>query len=221
MHEQKKLQALFFDFDGVIVDSCTIKENAFLKIFAGFSSEIIDRILEYHRLHGGISRVEKIRWAHAELIKKPLSEKDLDLWANHYSSLVVDAVVKAPYIAGAREFLEYCRVKKNELPLFVVSGTPQPELQEIVTRRGLDKYFTRILGSPVGKPEHIDNLLKQYRLSPGRCLFIGDAITDYNAALATGLHFIGIRGAVAFPEGVTVLSDCRNLKEMLAGCEMF
>ena len=77
-------------------------------------------------------------------------------------------------------------------------------------------YFQEVLGSPIRKPVHIRNLLSKYRLVPDHCVFVGDALTDYNASRETGLQFIGIQGEVAFPEGTTVLPDCRELEGAIA-----
>lgn len=215
MNKQKKLQAVFFDFDGVLVNSCVVKKDAFRHVFADYPSEIVAQILEYHRLHGGISRVEKIRWAHQELLHTPLNDEELACWAKQYSDLVLEAVVAAPCITGAQEFLDFCRADKPELLLFVVSGTPEPELQEIVTRRGLKSYFVEVLGSPTKKPAHIRNQLERWELSAERCLFIGDALTDYDAATKTGLQFIGIQGEVSFPAKVSVLPDFLEMRETI------
>ncbi len=215
MGSREKPQAIFFDFDGVIVDSCAVKKDAFRTLFEGYPQEIVDQLMEYHRLHGGISRVEKIRWAHQELLGKPLEQEELDLWAKRYAELVIDAVVEVPYIPGALEFIELWQEKGEGAPLFIVSGTPQPELQEIVQRRGLEQYFAKVLGSPTRKPEHIRCQLANYQLDPKRCLFIGDASTDYDAAIQTGLGFIGIDGDIVFPPQVKVLPDCRGLWQAL------
>jgi phosphoglycolate phosphatase-like HAD superfamily hydrolase len=46
-------------------------------------------------------------------------------------------------------------------------------------------------------------------------VFVGDALTDYNAARETGLHFIGIQGEVMFPDGTIVLADCTGLESAI------
>ncbi len=214
MSRLEKPQAIFFDFDGVIVDSCAVKKDAFRMLFAGYPQEIVDQLMEYHRLHGGISRVEKIRWVHQELLGAPLGQEELDHWARRYAELVIDAVVTVPYISGALEFLQDWQ-KQAGGPLFIVSGTPEPELREIVRRRGLEQYFVEVLGSPIRKPEHIRCQLANYQLDPKRCLFIGDASTDHDAAIQTGLGFIGIQGDIVFPPQVKVLPDCRDLSQVL------
>lgn len=79
----------------------------------------------------------------------------------------------------------------------------------------MSRYFREILGSPIKKPEHVKTLLARYRLLPERCVFIGDALTDYNAAKSTGLHFVGIYSEVDFPDGTCVLPDCTGLQEAI------
>jgi 3-deoxy-D-manno-octulosonate 8-phosphate phosphatase KdsC-like HAD superfamily phosphatase len=65
-------------------------------------------------------------------------------------------------------------------------------------------------------------LLEQYSLAAKQCVFIGDALTDYNAALETGLHFIGIQGDVTFPDTVKPLTDCQGLESALKNiCPVF
>ena len=206
------LQAIFFDFDGVLVDSNRIKTEAFRTLFAGYDARIVEEIVSYHRHHGGVSRVVKIKYAHQNIIKKALSDSAIDEWAARYSNLVVEKVVDAELINGAKEFLDRMH---GTLPAFIISGTPDAELREIVERKKLSGYFQQILGSPVRKPDHICNILTTYQLVPERCVFVGDALTDYHAARKTGLHFIGIQGEVKFPGETIVLPDCAKLQKTL------
>nr|WP_320190476.1 HAD-IA family hydrolase [uncultured Desulfobacter sp.] len=208
----QSIEALFFDFDGVLVDSTRTKKKAFEELFEDFSDEIVDAVVNYHILHGGISRVEKIRHAHKNIIKDPLTENEVMEWADRYSDLVMQDVVRAAWIKGAKDFLD---AYASKLPVFVVSGTPEPELKYIVDQRKIGHYFKEILGSPVKKTEHIKILLEKYSLTPKQCVFIGDALTDYNAALETGLQFIGIQGEVNFPDTVKPLPDCQGLESAI------
>ncbi|MGW8195826.1 MAG: HAD family hydrolase [Desulforhopalus sp.] len=202
------LQAVFFDFDGVIVDSNRVKTEAFCKLFGDYNDDIIDQVVEYHRQHGGISRVEKIDYAHRHIIKKSLTPEKLAQWASTYSRLVTQKVIEAEWIAGAQKCLDYLH---GRVAVFVISGTPEEELKYVIGKRKMSGYFDEILGSPTRKPEHIRHLLAQHLLAPRRCVFVGDALTDHDAAKETGLHFIGIQGEVPFPVGTKVLPDCTEL----------
>ena len=203
----------FFDCDGVLIDSVGVKTEAFRILFAPYGERILEQVLELNRLHGGISRVDKIQHSHTHFIGKPLSDSELKDWGQRYSDLVFDQVVKVPWIQGAEEFLSEMH---GQCPIFVISGTPEQELKRVIRARKMDHYFNEILGSPIRKPEHIRNLLAQYRLNPSSCVFIGDAFTDYNAAKETGLHFIGIQGDIEFPDDAVVLPDCTSLKKEIS-----
>lgn len=203
-------QAIFFDFDGVLVDSNAIKSKAFESLFAAYGNEVIARILAYHRHHGGISRVEKIRYAFAEILHVPLSEALLKQLAGRYSQLVIDAVIAAPWIGGARELLT--RISPH-IPLFIISGTPEPELRQIVSRRKMSDFFLDIAGSPITKPDHLRRLLAIHHLQPECSLFIGDSHTDWQSARQFGMPFLGIQGEYHFPSTVKVLRDCTPLAE--------
>lgn len=212
MNKKPKLNAIFFDFDGVIVDSNGVKTEAFRSLFKNYDQDIVAEIVDYHRQHGGISRVEKIRYAHQHIIKHQLSDEGLKALAAAYSELVMEKVIAIEWIDGAKDFLDR---KKNSLPMFVISGTPEDELQSIIERRKISGYFQKVLGSPIKKPDHVRNILIEYRFKPECCVFVGDALTDLHAAEETGLHFIGVQGEVAFPAGTKVLPDCRGLESAI------
>lgn len=207
------LQAIFFDFDGVILDSGRIKTDAFRLMFKPYGKDIIEKVVDHHQLNGGISRVDKLDYYHRVFLNDPLDQDGLDRACARFSDLVVDQVVACPWIPGAESFLQ---AHYRALPLFVVSGTPETELKEIISKRGMDLYFRRIMGSPVKKPAHVKSTLQDFRLDRNRCLFVGDAMTDFHTAAETGLKFIGIQGPTPFPDGTVVLPDCRDLASAIA-----
>jgi len=49
-----------------------------------------------------------------------------------------------------------------------------------------------IHGSPRTKNEIINKIISRNNYHCKRCLFVGDAMTDYNASIETGLNLIGI-----------------------------
>jgi len=206
-----RYQAIFFDFDGVIVESAEIKCQAFRTLYKEHGAEILKRVLAYHLAHEGISRVDKIIHCHKDFLGIELGEQDLAALAARYSSLVKEAVVMCDGVPGALDFL---KAHSEKLPLFVVSGTPETELQDIIERRGLSAYFTSTHGSPRHKGPIVMEVLFEHGLNGPDCLFVGDAMTDFNAAAETGLHFIGRVGAGEenpFPFRTKVISDLTTL----------
>lgn len=184
------LQAVFFDFDGVIVDTTAIKVQAFATLFAAYGTAVQEAVIRYHLQNGGMPRHEKLRHCFASFAKHSLSEEALAHAGATFSGLVMAEVVAAPLIAGALHTLQ--QLQEAGIPAFVLSGTPVDEMQMIVLQKGLAAYFKEVHGSPQTKPILVDDILLRYGLSPQHCLFIGDALADYQAALKTGLRFLGI-----------------------------
>ena len=182
-------EALFFDFDGVLADSLEVKTLAFARLFEPFGPEIVARVVDHHRNHGGVTRVDKFRHYYREFLQRPLGPKELADLCRQFARLVVSEVVAAREIPGAEAFL---RSLPGDLPCFVVSAAPEEEVQEIVQRRGWAGYFRELRGAPTTKRENLETLLRKHAFTPDRCLFFGDAESDYKAARACGVNFMGI-----------------------------
>ena len=184
-----QIQAVFFDFDGVIVDSVSLKTRAYQDLFHPYGDQAVQIITEYHAAHGGIDRYRKIKYTLDQLEVDSAAEIVDDLAAK-FASLVKDAVIERPLMSGMLEILK--SIQEAGVPAFVVSGTPERELQEIVTAKKLDAYFLEVLGSPATKEEILARLLNQYKFDGRRTLFLGDAQTDFKAAQSIRAIFIGI-----------------------------
>lgn len=180
------VSAIIFDFDGVIIESFDIKTQAFRELFKMYPDEV-DEIVEYHQQNGGVSRYKKFKHIYSQILKKPLDEKTCMELGKKFSSLVVEAVKKCSYVPGALEFIHE---KSRIMKLFVASGTPEDELQSIMSARGISKYFKGIYGSPATKSEIIYGILKRENIERKDAIFIGDTITDYNEACKVGVPFM-------------------------------
>ena len=203
-------QAVFFDFDGVIADSTPVKARAFATLFAPFGPQVQEAVVRYHLDNGGMPRLEKIRHCHCVIAGQPIDEQNLKALGQHFAALVRDEVVAAPFIDGALSSLQ--QLQRARVPCFVVSGTPVAEMCDIVERKGLSPYFNEVHGSPQVKAVIVADILTRHQLAPDRCLFIGDALADYQAAQSNGLHFLGIvpQGEVSrFPVGLATSAVVR------------
>ena len=211
-----KKNAIFFDFDGVILDSVHVKTKSFATIFKKYGPEIERQVVDYHIAHGGISRFEKFRYFYENLLQQPITSKQLIKLGEKFSSLTFSGVVDSHFIDGALETLEF--LKKKNILSFIVSGTPQTELKEIVKIKKISHYFAEIHGSPTTKYDIIQHLITQFKLENKRCLFIGDAMTDYDAALSVGIDFLGIVPPTTkspFPNGTNHCTSLFFLQKML------
>lgn len=209
------IRAIIFDFDGVILDSVESKTRAFARLFAPWGAEAVQHMVDYHRAHGGISRFEKIRYFYREVLREPLSDSELAKHADDFRTFAFNEVVAASWIPGAKEFLDTWH---THYAMFIASGTPDGELREIIDLRGMQQYFAEVHGSPEAKESIIQSILLRYTLAPQDVVFIGDAITDYRAAVATGIRFVGVAGhdTAVFPPGTLCIDNLCSLESALA-----
>ena len=190
MFKQDLKKAIIFDFDGVIAQSLDAKTYGFSILYQPFGKNIINKVVKHHLENGGLSRFEKIKYYHKNFINKSLSDKEISDLANQFSDLVVEKVISAPLVPGV---LDYIKQSFNKFKLFISTGTPTDEIKRILNKKGLDKYFTHVYGSPETKDIHIDKIIKKYKLHSSDLIFFGDSFTDLNAASKFSIDFILVK----------------------------
>jgi phosphoglycolate phosphatase-like HAD superfamily hydrolase len=178
-------KAVIFDFDGVILESADIKTEAFLELFSEYPQHR-ERILKHHLENQGISRFRKFEWIYSELLEKDLDSDESRRLGEDFSRIVFEKILACDYVPGARRVLESL---EGRCLMFVASGTPQEELDRIVESRGLSRFFREVWGTPLEKAEIIRSILARYEFEPEDVLFIGDGLSDYQAARETGVPF--------------------------------
>ncbi len=182
----KPIDAIFFDFDGVILESVDIKGWAFGKLFENYPQHV-DEIVAFHFANGGMSRFDKFRYIYKNILKESLPDDEFNALCIKFSDLAFKRVLKCEFVPGAIEFLGK-HYKKTKF--YIISGTPQDEIEHIVEARGLSKYFQGVYGSPTGKSFWAKKIIMQEKLNIAKALFIGDAMSDYEAAKENKLIFV-------------------------------
>ncbi len=186
----KSTSILVFDFDGVLADSVEVKTDGFVEIYEPFGKEVVAKVVDHHRNNGGMSRYKKFKYYHQELLNKNISDIEVAYLSDKFSSLVVERVIDAPEIPGAGDFLvQFCT---NKTLCVVNSATPTNEIIKIINARGLSHFFNDVYGSPNTKKENLVEIQKQYGINIKNGIFIGDAMSDFNAAQSMGMSFIGV-----------------------------
>ena len=181
----KNYSAFIFDFDGVIKDSVKVKSEAFVQLYASEGKEFQRKVEEYHLANGGISRYVKFKvWN--EWLGRSTSEEAIAELAKNFAQLVIDNVVASPFVIGAIEAIE--AANENAL-CFIATGTPDDEINLILSQLDLGRFFHEVHGSSRKKSTIVKDIVARYHLTPSEVLFIGDAQTDYQAALENGLDF--------------------------------
>lgn len=201
---------MLLDFDGVVLVSAELKTRAFAEIYRNEDPALVAEVVAYQRAHGGVSRREKFIHFETELFGRPVDEDRLRALSEQFTAIALRQVLAAPFVAGAEGFLE-CTHRASRL--HVISGTPEDELRHIVSERGLGRFFRSVVGAPTLKREAFSRILQAEAVAPGAALAVGDSTTEFDAARALGIPFLGLldeQGASAFPPGVPVLPSLTN-----------
>jgi len=205
------LQAILFDFDGVLCECMDVKTEAFAELYKQYGEEIVKKVVKHHVENGGISRYVKIKHYHMEYLGKVIDDREVEKIAQRFSNLVVEKVIASDWVKGAKEFLEryYQRID-----MYVISGTPEDELKKIVKNRNMKKYFKGVYGSPTRKPEHARRIISEKNYDPEKVLYIGDSLSDMKDAKNADVPFLGRvlpEHDVYFPENIKYIHDFSDL----------
>ena len=55
------IKTIFFDFDGVILNSVNVKTEAFRDMYKQYGDDIAQKVVNHHLANGGVSIFEKFR----------------------------------------------------------------------------------------------------------------------------------------------------------------
>jgi phosphoglycolate phosphatase-like HAD superfamily hydrolase len=202
-----------FDCDGVILESMDVKTRAFRRIGAEFGEEAADRLALYHSMHGGVSRYEKFAWLYREILGREISVEEKAVLNEKFVHAALEEVTVCPLVPGMQEVLDRLH---GRLPLYVASGAPQEELCYILEKRGLARYFDGIRGWPPAKDALLKSIVEQSGVDPARCVMVGDAYTDLEAARQAGTQFYG-RGELFRESALPRHDDMTRFLDWLEG----
>jgi len=205
-------EIIILDFDGTLVESVGIKNDAFKELFSEFPTHI-GEIMQYHMTHNATIRFEKFKYIYEKILKRSYtSQLKRELSAN-FAELVFDKIVKCSYVEGTLEFLDYYH---NIIPLFLVSMSPENELRRILDARKLTGYFKKIYTSEWKKLDAIKDISRIENKPYEKMVFIGDTYEDYVAAGALGTFFVGRDSSKPFFDAdIPVFKDLYEIKLFL------
>jgi beta-phosphoglucomutase len=192
------LQAVFFDFDGVIADSEPLHLRAYQAVLAADGldlprAEYYSRYLGYDDV-GLFEALAKDR--HLEM-----SAGKIDEWVSAKSSIVEEMLSSGSVLfPGAAACVQ---MFASHVPLAVASGALEPEIALVLEHAGLSSCFAAIASASDGvrgKPAPDLYLLAIAKLSdrltrpidPAACIAIEDSHWGLEAAQLSGLRCVAV-----------------------------
>ena len=209
------LQAIVFDFDGVIADSEPLHLRAFQQILAEERIEL--SAADYYSRYLGYDDVGLFQALAADRAVTMTDRQVTELVARkgvRLQQMLHDDHVLFP---GAVEFI---RTAAAEVPIAIASGALKPEILSIIEAAGIDELFTTIVAAgdtPQSKPSPAPYRLafEQLRaksgrqLDPRRCVAIEDSRWGLESAQGAGLRCVGVTNsypAKELPQAELVVS---------------
>ena len=183
--KEYKLKAVFFDLDGVLVDTFDAWHAAINKELK--KNGYKEQSKEEHR---------KKCWG------RPLEEGMQKLFKGHDMKAIsedikreieknVDKVALMPH---AKELLRTIQ-KKHKIAL--ITNNYRPIVKKMLAHHKLDSYFDEIITiedvqNPKPYPDALLKALEKFKLEPPEAIYIGDTPHDFKAAKAARIGMIGI-----------------------------
>lgn len=201
--------AVFFDVDGVLIDSVAAKGQAFVDLFNEFP-EHSSAILGLHRDNGGVNRLRKFEMIHEQILNVPLTRERATELADAFSTIILQRVMEAPEIPGASAALASMYGK---FPMHAISATPSHELKLILRERGMLSYFRSVHGVPPSKSATARILIGTHGYNAERCVFIGDSEQDLIAAIDNQIPFVHVWEVAtpALPGATRTVTDLNGI----------
>lgn len=154
-------------------------------LFSSYGGVLTKKIQIHHENNGGMSRYEKIplylNWSGCENPEDQINE-----YLDKFSIVAKKNVIKSNWVPGVLRYLRSNYITKN---FYLISATPQLEIEQILIELGILNYFDKIIGTSK-KNDAVKSILSEFSLTLESSVFIGDSEIDYEAAKSNNISFV-------------------------------
>ena len=179
--ELKNYKTIIFDFDGVILDSNSIKKLAIQSSVENILDEVTTKeFVDYFVNLNGVPREQKI----AKYL--PVAEHNNVL--KNYEEILDVNLKDANLICGVKELIQNLYALK--IKLYVLSGGAQIEVINLLKFFGLFNYFDGVFGGPKNKEQNLE-----HKKNKKPVLYFGDSKVDYAVSKEHHFDFVFVYGA--------------------------
>jgi beta-phosphoglucomutase family hydrolase len=190
----KRVKAVIFDMDGVLVDSEPFHVQTEKRMFRKMNLDISD---EEHA--GYMGTATDVMW------KQIIGKRNLPIDIPEITELTIKeglpyfySLEKIDPMPGLIDLLE--KLKSKNIPMAVASSSDPETIRIILEKSGLRKYFLQaVSSSEVGKskpePDVFLHAAKILGVLPENCVVFEDSKNGIKAAKAAGMYCIAYCGA--------------------------
>ncbi len=171
------------------MDSMPTRDLGFLKVLKDFPESEVIQLMDFHSKNGGLSRYVKFRYFFEEIRKEPISEQEVKIWAEKFSTIMMEHLCDENLLI--QETVQFVKNNQLEYDMYIVSGSDGNELRNICEAVGISHLFKSIEGSPTPKTKLIEQLVLTNKMDKTKCVLIGDSFNDFSAAEENNIFFIG------------------------------
>ena len=215
------LEAVFFDFDGVITDSEILHFRAFNQALAEYKIQITKK--DYYTDYLGLSDFDFFKALCTKGLIKLDDEKTTQLLRRKTKIFEKLAKSQGSIIDGIPEFLTMLR--QNNIPMAICSGAILSEIELILEQAQLRSFFEDIVSCEQiarGKPDPEGFFLALKKLNQknrdlihsNQCVVIEDSHWGLEAANAAGMHSIAITNSYTAEQLAMAEKTVSHLSEL-------
>jgi HAD superfamily hydrolase (TIGR01549 family) len=186
------IKVIFWDFDGVLMDSNAVRDLGFERVLAEFPKDQLNRLLAFHQANGGLSRYVKFRYFFEEIRNESITDDEILIWAERFSLIMKELLVNPKLLIN--ETLNFVKENQGKYIMHITSGSDQNELRFLCQSMSIDHLFTSIHGSPKPKKEWVKELIEMHGYKKEECVLIGDSYNDFEAAHFNSIFFKAYNG---------------------------
>ena len=79
-----RVKGILFDFDGVIIESNSVREYGFRKSLEAYPNDLVEDLVNYHNANGGLSRYHKYEYFFTQILRQKAKEGQVMELANAF-----------------------------------------------------------------------------------------------------------------------------------------
>lgn len=189
---KNKIEAVIFDFDGVIAYTEEIHLKTFREVLAPFGISIDSKRWYTEFVGIGGRNIMDI------LLKENKLEKNLEELVEKRSNNFIEYIEKNQIeeVPGIEKFVE--KLHSMKMKKAIASGSRRRVIETITKRMGLINYFDTIIGAEdtQKKKPHPEPFLlaaERIKIKPENCLVLEDSPNGFQAAKSAGIPCVCVK----------------------------